>query len=65
MANKNYDEEQVVRQLNKLHDVFIELGSGNIMLLFGNKAKGDVGIKSRGKIDFLVNFRGYRKQWTN
>jgi hypothetical protein len=58
-----YNEEDVLKQLERKHDLRIygkqirelkrEPGIG------GTTAKGDVGIKTRGKIDFLTNYRGY------
>ena len=52
-----YDESTVVSQLQQKHDIRIQ--GNNIFCLRGSEAKCDVGIKSRGKIDFLVNFCGY------
>lgn len=60
---KDYNEQDVVYQLNRKHDIriygkqILELkrfpGEG------GTSAKGDVGIKSRGKIDFLCGYMQY------
>jgi len=57
MAKKNYQEGDVVYLLNKKHDLKIQ--GKQIMELSGQLAKGDVGIHSRGKIDFLVNYQGF------
>lgn len=59
-----YEEHIVLAQLAKKHDIYIPKdGEKTIQLLYGNMAKGDIGIKTRGKIDFLVNYKGYRTQW--
>lgn len=64
---RNYIVQRVIDDLNKKHDVSIEQGEngigGRIILLFGHRAKGDVGIKSKGKISFLENVHGFRKEW--
>ena len=52
-----YNEYEVVEQLQEKHDIRIQ--GNNIFCLRGQAAKCDVGIKSRGKIDFLVNYCGY------
>lgn len=62
MSSK-YDEEQVVADLNRKHDIHIQ--GKQIMELTNNPGKGgmhsrgDVGIRSKGKIDFLVHYRHY------
>lgn len=53
--SRNYVEHEVVRQLNKKSDITI-VGKQIKEL---SKGKGDVGIRSRGKIDFLVKYCGY------
>lgn len=63
--NKGYDEEDVKNRLRKKHDIKILKDRKNILLLFGSQAKGDIGIGSSGKIDFLVNYCGYRVEWTD
>lgn len=52
-----YREFEVRDQLQRKHDIRIQ--GNNILCLKGKSAKGDVGIKSKGKIDFLVNYCGY------
>lgn len=59
-----YEEQTVLAQLAKKHDINIPRGGKNIQLLFGNMAKGDIGIKTRGKLDFLTNYCGYVASWT-
>lgn len=57
MKTEKYDEATVVKQLQKKHDIQIK---GNVIsVLSGNSAKGDIGIHSKGKIDFLTKYRGY------
>lgn len=63
MAKKEYVEEEVVGHLNRKNDLrvhgkqILELkthpGKG------GTPARGDVGIKSKGKIDFLCRYHQY------
>lgn len=57
MANKNYQEYDVVKALTKKQDIRIQ--GKQIQELSGKGARGDVGIKSRGKIDFLCIHRGF------
>ena len=54
---RNYDEFDVVQALNKKHDVKI-IGK-TVSVLVGSLAKCDLGIKAKGKIDFLHRHRGY------
>lgn len=54
---KSYDELTVVKQLSRKHD--LQITNRQIRELSGNMAKGDVGIHSRGKIDYLTNYCGY------
>lgn len=61
--NRNYTEEAVIGELRKKHDISIPQGDKRIIELFGSVSKGDVGIKSKGKIDFLVNYCGYHHSW--
>ena len=53
MSNKKYDESVVVSQLMKKHDIMIPRGEKRVFILYGNSATNDVGIKSKGKLDFL------------
>lgn len=55
MKSRNYDEQKVVADLNKKSD--IRIANGQVREL--SKGKGDVGIKSRGKIDFLTKYLDY------
>jgi hypothetical protein len=61
--------EGAIESLNRKNDVIVNPNitgiGGTIHLLHGNKAKGDVGIGSKGKIAFLENHHGYRKEWTD
>lgn len=63
MAKKDYLENEVVTQLKKKSDLRI-IGKQIQELMRdppegGTLSKGDVGIGSRGKIDFLVKYCGY------
>lgn len=62
MSNKKYNELVVVDQLRKKHD--IRFHGNTILVLRGREAKCDLGIKTKGKIDFLVNFAGYVLSFT-
>lgn len=55
--HRNYEENEVVKQLNKKQDCRVV--GRHIELL--TKGIGDIGIRTKGKIDFLVNFCGYTK----
>jgi len=61
--HKNYSEEAVVSQLNQKSDILIPKDTKKILMLFGSQSRGDVGIKSRGKIDFLHKYHGYVRLW--
>lgn len=52
---RGYQEDDVVQSLRRKAD--LRVVGRQIQEL--KKGKGDVGIKSRGKIDFLVKYRGY------
>jgi len=53
---KKYEEQQVVIALNKKSFCQVESYSKTIVV---KSAKGDLGIGSWGKIDFLRNYYGY------
>ncbi len=55
----NYDEQTVVAQLNKKADIQIDSDSSAIQIIKEPHGRGDIGIKSKGKIDFLTNHCGY------
>lgn len=54
---KNYEEGTVVAQLNKKND--LDIKGKQIQVIRTGHGKGDVGIRSKGKIDFLTNYCGY------
>jgi len=53
--SRDYEEQKVVKDLQKKHD--LDINGKQIREL--RDGKGDVGIKSRGKIDFLIKYCGY------
>lgn len=60
MSRKSkYNVDEVIRILNKKYDC--KVVGVEIQLLQGKKAKHDLGNGSYGKIDFLVNYRDFRK----
>lgn len=65
MSNKNYSEDIIVKQLSAKHDIRINSTNGTVNILKMPYAKCDIGIKSKGKIDFLVNHIGYHLNWTD
>lgn len=60
---KNYTPEGVAFTLNKKRDVYVHLAGKTVTIKTGSDASGDLGIKARGKIDFLVNHAGFIKQF--
>lgn len=60
--DKGYSVDEVLNSLNRKHDLKIE---GNQIKILNGKGKGnlanDIGIRSQGKIDFLCNYKGYRR----
>lgn len=59
---RNYNEYEVVMKLQKKHDIRIK--ERTIIILYGNSSKGDIGIGSKGKIDFLMRYCGYTRFFT-
>ena len=57
MKTRNYSEHEVVASLKKKYD--IQISNKNVLILTGNAAKNDIGIKSKGKIDFLTKYCSY------
>lgn len=55
---KDYKDFEVIATLERKHD--IRIVGNTIQELMPPLSKCDVGIKSRGKIDFLKRFRGFR-----
>lgn len=60
---RNYDEDTVISQLQKKADIQIRGNQITELKRFpgpkGTMGKGDVGIKSKGKIDFLTRYKNY------
>lgn len=63
--HRNYSEATVVDQLNRKSDLLIPRDRKVIFMLFGPQAKGDVGIKSKGKISFLHKYHDYTITWVS
>lgn len=64
MARKqDYDEDEVLRILAKKADINIDKNMKVVQVL--REGKGDVGNGSWGKIDFLVNYRGWKSMRVN
>jgi len=69
MARK-HNEDEVLLQLRKKNDVRVTQ-DGFVLVLNGKSTKGqfqkqnDLGNRSWGKIDFLVNHRGYKLLFTS
>jgi hypothetical protein len=59
MAKGEMQEHIVVEQLNKKADLKVDFNKRIIQHIQGPRAKGDVGIKSKGKLDFLTTHKGY------
>ena len=55
---KDYQEGTVVAQLREKND--IQITGNEIQILTGATQKSDIGIKSKGKIDFLQKAHQYR-----
>lgn len=64
-----YIENQVLKMLYTKNDVRVNADKREVEVLNGASSKpkfhkkSDLGIKSWGKIDFLVNCCGYRLYW--
>lgn len=67
-----YTEGQVVQDLRKKHDLDVDPNRKIIRELKRNSAgkesipaKGDVGIRSKGKIDYLTRYMGWTHYFVN
>ena len=70
MKSRNYDERKVVDDLNKKADLRVKNGQIQELKRFpvgkdSTPARGDVGIKSKGKIDFLCKQHDYVHFYVN
>ena len=65
MSTSKHNEMSAILGLKSKHDVKIDAMNKQIFILNGKSKKvskkDDLGIGSWGKIDFLVNYQGYRK----
>lgn len=65
MSTPKHNEMSAILGLKSKHDVKIDAMNKQIFILNGKSKKvskkDDLGIGSWGKIDFLVNYQGYRK----
>ncbi len=55
----DFNEAVVIEQLQKKADIQITSHNKHIQELKRERSKGDVGIKSKGKIDFLTRYKGW------
>lgn len=59
MKTRNYNEYEVVKSLSKKNDLFIDTRKRVVYHL--KEGKGDVGVGSKGKIDYLCNYQDYHE----
>lgn len=62
MARKSYTTDEVLKSLNRNRDIKVNVNRKVIQVLRDNNT---VGNGSWGKIDFLVNFNGWRSMLVN
>lgn len=62
MAKKSYDENSVVRVLNRNAGVKVDVINKTIVVV---RDASTVGNGTWGKIDYLVNYKGYVQTFTN
>lgn len=62
MARKQYQEDEVLRSLTQKKDVKVDKYRKEVFTLNGKiwPRSNDLGNKSWGKIDYLVNYQNYR-----
>ncbi len=60
---KDWVESDIVSRLNKKND--IRIVGRTIYHLYGSKSRGDVGIGSKGKLDFLTKYCSYALVWVD
>lgn len=58
-----YNEADVAKSLSKKKDAKIDVNKKLIVLSHGHSMTGDIGIGSKGKIDFLTKYCGWTKMW--
>lgn len=61
---RNYQENEVIKSLNEKNDLFVNQGQKLIFTLV-ESPKGDIGIKTKGKISYLVNYLGYWRTYVS
>jgi len=61
-THRNYVEHEVVNQLKKKNDLRIV---NKTIKILNQNGKGDIGIRSKGKIDFLTKYCGYQKSFVS
>lgn len=65
MKTRNYQEHEVIKSLSQKRDLILNVGTKNIQMFYGIRSVGDVGIKSKGKIDFLTKYCGWTRTYVN
>lgn len=60
-----YEETKVVRELSKHPDIIMPKDGKLIKLVHGPKSRAGLGNKTKGKLDFLVNYCGYKTTWSS
>jgi len=59
MTKHKHTENDVLKSLQKKHDVIVNPNTKQVIVNVGTVKKNDLGNGSHGKIDFLKNFCGY------
>jgi len=60
-----HTETKVIKSLSKKHDCSVDPFKRQVIVVSHPKKKSDLGNKSLGKIDFLVNHCNYKKKIIN
>lgn len=61
--NKNYTEDEIIREISQKHDIRIPRHIKKIFCLHGPRSKGDIGTKTKGKMNYLVKHHDYSIVW--
>ena len=62
---RNYQENEVVNDLAKKQDIHLDFQTKTVNVNSTETQKGDIGIRSRGKISFLTKYCGWKLRFSN
>lgn len=63
--SRNYQENEVVNDLAKKQDVYLDFQTKTVNVDTTQSQKGDIGIRTKGKISFLTKYCGWKLRFSN